>query len=884
MRVILTHENADFDAVASQLGAWKLDRDAIPVLPQRYNHNIQAFLAAHGSVLPFHRRSQLPRRVVEQATVVDSQGVVQVRGMKANTVIRLIDHHPLHRPLPDGVTFEGDITGACSTLFVERLAQAGIDVTPVEATLLLLGIYEDTGALTYGQTTARDARAVAWLLERGANLDDARTYLYHPLSPAQRDLLQQLTRSAESYAYGPYTVVIATATSPRPVDEISTLAHRLRDLFEPAAIFLLVAMEDRVHLVARSTNGAIDVGEVAQIFGGGGHSRAAAALVRSGDVRALHDRLLDHLALTSPTGPIVNDIMSRGMVRTVPSTATVEEAARLMRQFGHEGFPVLDNGRVVGVVTRRDVDLAAHHGLGHTTVTTYMHKGAIQVGPQDSLAHLQRVMLDYHIGQVPVVEDGRLVGIVTRTDLLNHQAGRLAQPSPNAELAQRFEARLTPEALDLIHQASQMSERLDYGLYVVGGFVRDLLLDAPRVATDIDLVVEGNAHALVEALVQAHGGRATYHKAFGTAHWQPANLTQPPLDFVTARTEFYTEPTALPTVAESSIKLDLHRRDFTINTMALALNPERYGELLDFYGGQSDLRRRLVRVLHSLSFVEDPTRILRAVRLEQRLDFDIEPRTTELIADATPLLDRTSGDRLRHELYRILQEPRDVPSLALKRLDEMGVLAALHPDLRWSDAMAARLTNARQTALSPEGNCIRVTLDPHQVLAPDAHLSNPVPPAYSLALMAYDLDASDVESLALKLKLSRNDTRLVRELVTLKALLPRLAQSDLAPSALVRLLEPFSEAACCLLSVAESEGFVHTRLEEYRAHQRRFHPVVTGDDLRALGLPPGPRYRAILGRLRDARLDGAVTTDEAERALATQLVAEARMDTASKES
>ncbi|MFN8481576.1 MAG: CBS domain-containing protein [Anaerolineae bacterium] len=876
MRVILTHENADFDAVASQLGAWKLDRNAIPVLPQRFNHNIAAFLAAHGDELPFRRRSQLPRRIVEHATVVDSQGVVQVRGMKTNTAIRLIDHHPLHRPLPDGVTFEGDVTGACATLFVERLADAAIEVTPVEATLLLLGIYEDTGALTYGQTTARDARAVAWLLDRGASLDEARAYLYHPLSAAQRDLLQQLTRSAESYAYGPHTVVIATATSPRPVDEISTLCHRLRDLFEPAAIFLLVAMEDRLHLVARSTNDAIDVGEVAQLFGGGGHSRAAAALVRGGDIRAIHDRLLDHLALTAPTGPIVNDIMSRGIVRTVPATATVEEAARLMRQFGHEGFPVLDDGQVVGVVTRRDVDLAAHHGLGATAVTTYMHKGSIEVRPQDSLAHLQRLMLDYHIGQVPVVEDGRLIGIVTRTDLLNHQAGRLAQPSPNAELAQRFENRLTPDALALIHQASQTSERLEFGLYVVGGFVRDLLLNAPRVATDIDLVVEGDAHALVEALVRAYGGRATFHRAFGTAHWQPANPAQPPLDFVTARTEFYTEPTALPTVAESSIKLDLHRRDFTINTMALALNPERYGELLDFYGGQSDLRRRLVRVLHSLSFVEDPTRILRAVRLEQRLDFDVEPRTAELIADAIGLLDRTSGDRLRHEVYRILQEPRDVPARALRRLDSMDVLAALHPDLRWSEAMAERLANARLVALSPEGGCLRVSLTQHQVLAPDAQLSNPVPPAYSLALVAYDLDASDIEALALKLKLSRNDTRLVRELVTLKALLPRLAQPDLAPSALVRLLEPFSEAACCLLSVAERSGFVHARLEEYRAHQRSFRPVVTGDDLRAMRLPPGPTYRVILARLRDARLDGEVTTDEGEREMAVRLVEEAR--------
>ncbi len=872
MRVILSHENADFDAVASQLGAWKLDPRALPILPQRLNRNVQDFVTRHASALPFRRRGQLPRRTVEAATVVDAQGVVQVRGMKPNTPVRLIDHHPLTRELAPSMTFEGEETGACTTLFVEKLADADIAVTPVEATLLLLGLYEDTGALTYGNTTARDARAVAWLLDHGADLDEARAYLYHPLSDAQQNLLDQLTRAAETHTFGAYRIVVATATAPTVVNEISTLAHRLRDLFDPDAIFLVVAIEDRVHIIARSTNDHVDVGEVARRFSGGGHSRAAAALVRDADIGDIHDQLLAVLGEIAPPGPTVAGIMSRGAVRTVPATATVGEAARQMGLFGHEGFPVTDDGQVVGVVTRRDIDRAMRHGLTATPVTTYMRKGPIQVVPSDTLAHLQRVMLDHDVGQVPVVEDGRLVGIVTRTDLLKHQAGHLAEAMPDAELAQRFEARLTPAALELIHQASQAAQSLSYSLYVVGGFVRDLLLDAPRVATDIDLVVEGDALVLVRALVAAHGGEARYHRTFGTAHWIPPRPEQPPLDFVTARTEFYAEPTALPTVEESSIKLDLHRRDFTINTMAMALNPDRYGQLLDFYGGQADLRRELVRVLHSLSFVEDPTRILRAVRLEQRLAFRIEPRTEELVADAVGLLERTSGDRIRHELYRILEEPRDVPSRALRRLDELAVLATIHPALGWTPAIEARLTRLREAP-----GCL-ATRAVDQTIVADAALAdaNRVPAPYSLALVAYDLDATAIEGMALALKLSRVDLRLLREVVALRACLPRLTVPDLSDRALVRLLEPFSRAALCVLRVAEANPALRARLDRSLDTLFRVRPTLRGDALRAMGLPPGPVYREILGKLRDARLDGDISDDGEERALAERLVAEAK--------
>jgi len=215
--------------------------------------------------------------------------------------------------------------------------------------------------------------------------------------------------------------------------------------------------------------------------------------------------------------------------------------------------------------------------------------------------------------------------------------------------------------------------------------VRDLLLERP--SPDFDLVVEGDAIALARSLARRFGGRVTGHARFGTAKWhlaghkdgEPSRLSVAGLDsidLVSARTEFYTHPTALPTVERGSIKLDLHRRDFTINTLALRLDGRHYGELHDYWGGVDDLKAGLVRVLHSLSFVDDPTRILRAVRFEQRFAFCIEDRTMQLLLEARPLIDRLSGDRIRHELNHILAT--SYAPQVLQRMHNLGILSAIH--------------------------------------------------------------------------------------------------------------------------------------------------------------------------------------------------------------
>jgi tRNA nucleotidyltransferase (CCA-adding enzyme) len=858
MEVILTHENTDFDALASLLGAAKLYPQAKPVVPRRPNRNLRDFLTLYWDELPFLQHDELPRGSIRRVILVDTQTLPHLKGMSRKTKVHIIDHHPLSRELEEGMTYSSDETGANTTILVEQICEANISLSPIEATLLLLGIYEDTGSLSYPTTTPRDLHCAAWLLEQGANLDVVNDFLHHPLTEEQRELYNQLLENSQSLDFAGHSVVIATATVPDYVEEISTLAHRLRDIFDPAALFLLVEMDDHIQFVARSSSEAIDVAQIATRLNGGGHGRAAAALIRGRTLADTRQHLLDLLQEHVKPTVTVGQIMSYG-VHTLSPETTVAEAEEMMRRYGHEGFPVVEDGQVVGTLTRREIDKALHHRLGGAAIRLYMHTGDVSVSPEDSVARLQQVMVEHGLGQVPVVKDGEVIGIVTRTDLIKLWSAPPRERPRAAEMAQLIEQALPTLLLEVIQQASQTASQMGYSLYFVGGFVRDLLLGTPTL--DIDLVVEGDAIKLARRLSRQIGGRVRSHARFGTAKLifdeAQTELSVPSIDFVAARTEFYEHPTALPQVERSSIKLDLHRRDFTINTLAIRLDPEHYGELLDFYGGEQDLGNGLIRVLHSLSFVEDPTRMLRAARLEQRLGFKIEKRTEELIENALGLLDRVSGERIRHELYLILEEAE--PEKGLGRLEELGVLAQVHPALRCNDWLSSKYQQLREALEAGDWR-------------PDS--GQQASPSHYLALLTYRLIPEELETLIGRLKITRDDADRLREVSELRPIVPRLAERDLPPSAIYHLLAPYSGQSIFLMWVASDSALIRQRLELYHRRLQHVEPEIDGAWLQERGVEPGPIYRQILGALRDARLDGQVSSLSEEEALVEKLLAE----------
>jgi tRNA nucleotidyltransferase (CCA-adding enzyme) len=855
MKCIVTHENADFDAVASLLAAARLYPEACALLPRRVNRNVRDFLTLYWDEFPLTRWEDAPAGKISNLILVDMQQIPPLKGLTPDTLFQVIDHHAPHPSRLPGAITEFLETGATATFLVEQLVKQGIAISPIEATLFLLGIYEDTGSLSYTGTTPRDARAAACLLDENARLDIVRDFLHYPLSADQLSLYKNLTDRLETREIAGQQVMIATALSEAYVEEISTLAHKIQDLYEPDALFLLIEMEDHVQMVCRSTTDAINVGFVAEGFGGGGHARAAAALTRNLSLADMHRQLVDTLRQVIKPVVTVRELMSRGVTSLAPND-TIAEAAEVVRRYGHEGYPVIDDERVVGIISRREIDKALHHRLGGAAVNQYMLKGEFFVRPDDSLDTLQALMTTHGIGQVPVIEGDKVSGIVTRTDIINLWSKTVPSFAETTNLASRLVDAVPAARLELIREAGELASGQGDLLYLVGGFVRDLLLGITNL--DVDLVVEGDAIALAERLAKHHGGRVGSHKRFGTATWilphRAFDIER--LDLVSARQEFYEHPSALPEVERSSIKQDLHRRDFTINTLAIRLDPSHFGELLDFYGGRSDLGHRLIRVLHSLSFVEDPTRILRAIRLEQRLNFKLERHTADLVRDAIDLLDKVSGERLVNELERCLQE--EMPEKVMLRLGELDVLKAILPDLEAGQWLADRYGALRHDL----GDTPWAQTKPTEL--------------HYLGLLTFPLTPPAVTALANRLHLRASVETVLQQVQTLKDLEPTLSQ-PLKPSQLYELLAPFRDEVLLIALLSFQNEVARAQLIRFRRELKMVEPIIDGTLLRQLvDVRPGPIYGQLLKRLKAARLDGEVVTLEDEKTLIQMLLAELR--------
>jgi tRNA nucleotidyltransferase (CCA-adding enzyme) len=504
------------------------------------------------------------------------------------------------------------------------------------------------------------------------------------------------------------------------------------------------------------------------------------------------------------------------------------------------------------MVTRITLDLAAHHHLQQRTMRELLAGAPPVIEPQASIARLRRLMTRDDVGQVAVVDEGKLVGIVTRTDLLayarqqsraRHTTGR------RVDLA----AALDAEHLAAIHAIHDLADAREERIYLVGGLPRDLVLGRPYRA-DIDLVVVGDAVELARAAAETMGGEAVRHGRFGTAKWRHGAVT---IDLVTARAETYAKPGALPTVTAGSLRADLRRRDFTINTLALDLAAERFGQVIDLFGGLDDLDQGTLRVLHGLSFVEDPTRILRAVRFEQRLGFEMDGHTEQLARGAVSWLHAVSGARIANELRQAMGEPR--PARVLARLDALGALDALVPDLGFDDQ-----AGEVQAALP-------ATWEVWRTLPTGRKLAEEVSPA--IRLLAWLAGQGETgQRAAGRLILGRREREILAQ--TADTLDDATWQApDARPSAIYRALRSRRPEALLLAELLCPDRHAAQRLRHFASELAGREPLLAGDDLKGLAAP-GPRFGDVLRDVHEALLDGRIATRDEAMSLARQLLAD----------
>lgn len=864
--IITSHLNADFDAVASALAASKMYPGAKIVFPGSQERGIRDFMVRSASyLLDVMRLRDVNLSKVKRLVVVDTRqrnrlGVLGELVDRPEVEVVVYDHHP---PSPNdiqGVQTFFQKVGSNTTLMVQLLRERGLAVTPDEATLLALGIYEDTGSFTFASTTSDDFEAAAWLLRQEADINAVSELLSHRLTPQHVALLNDLLETAATYTLAGVPIVVAKTAIPGYVEDFAILVHELMDIEKLTVVFALAFMEDRVLIVGRSREERVDVGEVLKALGGGGHPMAASATLKSVTLAEAEERLLGELRRQLGAEPRVRDVMSYPVLSVTPETPFSEVHDDLTR-YGVTVLPVVTQDHVHGYISRRTVEKAIYHGLEALPVREYMTADFRVVHPDEPLSRVQDIIVQGRQRFVPVVENGRIVGVMTRSDLLQILSGDparqpeplLAQREQKKNVASLLRDQLPKRVLDLLVQAGEVATRRGFQVYVVGGFVRDLLLREPNL--DIDLVVEGDGIALARELAERFGARVRAHKKFGTAIIIFPDGFR--VDAATARWEYYEYPAAMPTVALSSIKLDLYRRDFTINTLAIKLNSQGFGILVDFFGGQRDLKDRTIRVLHSLSFVEDPTRVFRAIRFEQRYGFQIGKHTLRLIQNAVRLnvFSRLSGPRLLGEIRHILDEADPRP--ALRRLDGLGLLKALHPHLALH-ARTEKLLSQTQETLTWYKLLFRPQ-SPHRWLV------------YLLAL-ADELAAKDVRELARQLGLSGREQRILttgrQEARTALALLSR--RPTVTNKELYWLLKTLHLELILYLLARAQTAQARQALSRYITELEDTRPLLGGEDLKEMGFSPGPIFRTILHRLQEARLNKEVQSRHDEIALVTK--------------
>lgn len=870
--VITAHANADFDALAAMIAASSLYPGAVLIFPGSQEKNLRNFYIQSTTYLfNFKSFKDIDPSEVDLLVVVDTRQRSRLTHVepllaKPGIAIHVYDHHPdseedlradFSKVLPWGST---------TTIIVHELMAQDITPSIEEATVLGLGIFEDTGSFSFNSTVPEDFTAAAWLCKNGMDLVVISDLLARDLSSEQIKILSELLESATKHEFHGTEVVITCVSTEEFVSDFAYLVHKFIDMENIHILFALGRMGDRIHLVARSRSPEVNVGIICANFGGGGHGFAASATIKDKTLTEVRDELL--ALLFSHVNPQITagTLMSKPPM-IIESNRTMADAAEHMARFGLKGMPVVQAGTMhcVGVLEQKTADKAVAHGLHTVHVSEYMLLDFASLAPTADLYKVIEQVMGKRQRLLPVIEDHELVGVITRTDLVNvlvEQPARIPEtllPERKHERNIRpvLRTRLPGSIVALLEQAGLLAEELGYKVYAVGGFVRDLLL--ARQNLDIDLVVEGDGILFAHELAKLRQARVKEHLKFKTAVVMFPDGQR--IDVATARLEYYEYPTALPTVELSSLKMDLYRRDFTINALALHLNPGSFGQLVDFFGAQRDIKDKIIRVLHSLSFVEDPTRILRAIRFEKRFNFRIGVQTQRLIKNAVQLdlFNKISGVRLTHELQLILEEEHALE--CLERLQELKILSAIHP------------------LLSLDEDRVRVLMEVHKVHTWYALLyQEPTASLFKLSMvgLTMGIDREQLGQVLERLRYTEKDTReflTIRDMIA-EALAHLMSWQDSksALSDLYHTLDPLPvEGVLFLMARSRKEG-IRKSISLYLTRMRSKELLIGGDDLLALGLRPGPSYARILKKIRAAAIDGEAGTREKQLELAKSLI------------
>ncbi|MCG2755804.1 MAG: CBS domain-containing protein [Desulfobacteraceae bacterium] len=880
LTVITTHINADFDALASMLAAQKLYPGSIIVFPGSHEKSLRNFFIK-SMVYLFNMADikDIDFSNIKKLVLVDTKQTSRIGKFasilkRSDLEIDIYDHHPAMANDIKGNYEVNRLTGATVSILTEIIKKKGISLSPDEATVLCLGIYEDTGSFTFSSTTETDFVAAAFLVSRGANLDIVSNLISREINAEQVGLLNDMIQAATHYNINGIEVVATCVTTDDYLPDFSFLVHKMVKMENIRAIFALALMGNKIYIVARSRIPEVDVGTILAPFGGGGHPFAASATIRNKTLAQTEHELIEHLYKSIRPKKWVKDLMSSPPIM-IKSDVSCRDANNFLTRYNVNALLVTDkaedNGskeRLVGFISRQIIEKALYHKLDYVQVKEYMTTELSVVGSDADLPEIQKKIIENKQRILPVVDDGAIKGVITRTDLLNALV-RQTQDSTTDLLDRRTERvhartrnvarfmneRIPERLMNILKTSGETASEIGYSAYVVGGFVRDLFLY--RANEDIDIVIEGDGIAFAKKYAEKFNARIHAHEKFGTAVIIFSDGFK--IDVASARMEYYKFPAALPTVEMSSIKLDMFRRDFTVNTLAIHLNLNKFGTLIDFFTAQKDIKGKTIRALHNLSFVEDPTRAFRAIRFEQRFGFTIGKLTSGLINNAVKMdfFKQLSGRRVFNELRQILEEENPVP--AVKRLYDYKLLKVIHPSIKINEEVVSLL------------NSVKKVLSWHDLLfLEELYMKWAV---YFLVLVRH-CDDKTSDEICTRFELSpRHKTIICKERFQAdKCLLALERTRSVKDSFLYKQLYGFKTELILYMMAVTKQKRIKKSISRYFTNLRYVTTSVTGKQLIKMGLKPGPIYREILEAVLYAKLDGRLKTANDELKFASDYV------------
>jgi len=871
--IITTHMNADFDAMASMLAAQKLYPGSRVVFPGSQEKNLRNFFINSMAYLfnmadlkdiDFARIKRLvlvdtrqPSRIGKFSELLKTPGID----------VHIYDHHP---PMKNDIKGSHEVvrpTGSTIAILTSILEEKQVDISSEEATIMCLGLYEDTGSFTFNSTTEEDFMAAARLLSKGANLNVVSDLTSREISPRQLEMLNEMFQSTTHYNINSVEVVVTSITTPGYVPDFAFLVHKMIKMENINAIFALAFMGSKIYVVGRSRIPEVDAADIISIFGGGGHRYAAAATVKGKTLAQTEHLLVKVLHDKVKPRRFAKDLMSSPAI-SVDAKVACLEAKDLLTRYNINALLVTEpragQNPLVGFISRQIIEKAIFHQLGSVPVRDFMTPELASVGPEADLLEVQNKIIEPKQRLLPVVDKNRMLGVITRTDLLHalvretqNQRGRFPDPLKEIITARKrnvnkfIKERLSAKLIQTLKTIGEVADSMGVNVYVIGGFVRDLFLYRPN--EDIDIVIEGNGIIFAKKVAGLFDARVHTYAKFETAVIIFPDGFK--IDVASARLEYYRFPAALPIVEMGSIKLDMFRRDFTINTLCIQLNKDRFGTLIDFFSAQKDLKEKVIRVLHNLSFVEDPTRIFRAIRFEQRFGFSIGKLTSGLIDNAKRMdfFKRLSGRRVFSELRQILEE--DNPTRAIVRLNDYNLLEVIHP------------TIALTKDLISEFNSVKKVLSWYDLLFLDEPFMRWA--VYFLAL-SRESDPDTAVAICTTFEIPPRHLGLFcKDRFTAKKCLISLERRiPKKNSTLYKNLSGFKTELILYMMAATPQEKVKKAISHYFTRLRKITADIQGQDLKDMRVKPGPVYKEILDAVLVAKLDGRADSRKEQLAYA----------------